>query len=113
MAVRQRGEEGWRAQLRAIMSECENDFHVCEKCGHQDDNATRESNLYHLLDEEIARMACYRVKDPELGDDLLAALRRPANTSTLYAAAYEAAAEIERLRALSHTGQAQEGEPNG
>ena len=35
--------------LRAILADCENDFHRCERCDYQDDNATKESNLYLLL----------------------------------------------------------------
>ena len=37
------------AQAREIVGECADDFHVCKQCGHQDDAATRESNLYLLL----------------------------------------------------------------
>lgn len=36
-------------ELRKILAECAADFHVCSRCGHQDDNATCESNLYLLL----------------------------------------------------------------
>jgi hypothetical protein len=43
--------EGWLSpeELRSILDECQDDFHVCEKCWHQDNNATKESNLYLLL----------------------------------------------------------------
>lgn len=36
-------------QVRQILNECEEDFHVCDRCGHQDDEATKSSNLYLLL----------------------------------------------------------------
>ena len=41
--------EAGNRQVRDILSECENDFHVCQTCGHQDDDATKTSNLYLLL----------------------------------------------------------------
>lgn len=43
-----------REQLRSIMSECSDDFHVCSQCGYQDDDATRTSNLYLLLNELVS-----------------------------------------------------------
>jgi hypothetical protein len=35
--------------FREILDECQDDFHSCEACGHQDDNATRDSDLYIML----------------------------------------------------------------
>ena len=40
-------------QVKEILEECADDFHVCEKCGHQDDTATRTSNLYLLLEAAL------------------------------------------------------------
>lgn len=32
-----------------VLTECEDDFHRCERCDHQDDNATKHSDLFLLL----------------------------------------------------------------
>jgi hypothetical protein len=40
----------------------------------------------------------YEVEEPEVGNDLIAALRRPKNEAVQRAAAYDAAVEIEALR---------------
>lgn len=40
--------------FREILDECQDDFHSCERCGHQDDNATKESDLYLLLRSAMA-----------------------------------------------------------
>lgn len=42
-----------RAYLRGVLDECENDFHSCDRCGHQDNNATKRSNLYLLLKDAV------------------------------------------------------------
>lgn len=38
-----------RGRVIDLLHNCENDFHVCSKCGEQDDEATKTSNLYLLL----------------------------------------------------------------
>ena len=40
-------------ELKSLLSECEDDFHVCQRCGSQDDTATRTSNLFLLLKDKI------------------------------------------------------------
>lgn len=35
--------------VEQILTECENDFHRCDRCDHHDDNATKESDLFLLL----------------------------------------------------------------
>lgn len=35
--------------VREIIAECESDFNICPSCGHQDDTATKDSDLLLLL----------------------------------------------------------------
>jgi hypothetical protein len=35
--------------VREILDECQDDFHRCSKCDHQDDDATKNSDLFLLL----------------------------------------------------------------
>jgi hypothetical protein len=40
-------------EIAEILGECENDFHRCKRCDYQDDDATRESNLFLLLKDRV------------------------------------------------------------
>lgn len=42
-----------RTELQAMLDQCSDDFHVCDRCGHQDNKATANSNLFIMLDDAM------------------------------------------------------------
>jgi hypothetical protein len=52
------------ARLKTILAECENDFHTCKRCGDEDYNATKESNLYLLLRSIVDEQSAGEVTGP-------------------------------------------------
>lgn len=45
------------SNIKRIMDSCEGDFSRCVQCDYQDDNATRHSNLYLLLKDEVEALS--------------------------------------------------------
>lgn len=46
--------EKFLVAAREILNECADDFHRCSRCDHEDDDATKHSDLYLLLSGSLA-----------------------------------------------------------